>query len=87
MTPFTKDFVGTARYAPLSGAYLGFQGNLGAPLTNGSNLFIRIGSDATTETQWVPGEFWPFKPCDISRIQIKGNGLVLRAVGVTSEGW
>lgn len=86
-TPYTKDFTGTAAYVALSSSYLGFQGSLGALPTNGSNLYVRIGSDAATELQLVPGEFWPLANCNIANIQIKGNGLVLRAVGVTAEGW
>lgn len=87
MTPYTKDFTGTASYVALSSDYLGFQGSLGALPTNGANLYVRIGSDAATEIQLIPGEFWPMPPCDISTIQIKGNGLVLRAVGVLGKGW
>lgn len=87
MSPYTKDFTGTVSYVALSGTYLGFKGSLGALPTNGSNLFVRMGTDAATEIQLVPGEFWTIDACDISRIQIKGNGLVLRAVGVTGTGW
>lgn len=87
MTAYTKDFTGTASYAPLSTSYLGFQGSLGAPLTNGSNIYVRMGTDDTTERQWVPGEFWPIGPCNIANIQIKGNGLKFSAIGVTAEGW
>lgn len=57
MTPYMRDFTGTASWAPLSASYIGFQGNLGALPTNGSNLEIRVGSDADTEIALVPGEF------------------------------
>lgn len=87
MKPFTKDFTGTASYVALSTEYLGFQGSLGALPANGSNLYVRIGTDADTEIQLIPGESWPIAACDISKIQIKGNGLVLRAFGVTAKGW
>ena len=87
MTPYTKNFTGTASYVALSATKLPFKGSLGASPSNGSNIYVRIGSDASTERQWSPGEFWPFDACDISTIQIKGNGLVFSAIGVTGLGW
>ena len=87
MHPYTKLFTGTTDWEPLSAVYLGFSGSLGALPTNGSALEVRIGSDVTTQITLIPGEFWPIDACDISSIQIKGNGLVLTAVGVTSLGW
>lgn len=87
MTPVLKTFTGTAAWVPLSATPLPFKGSLGALVSNGGNLQIRVGSDSTTEQTFVPGEFWPIEKCDIAQIQIKGNGYVLKAVGVTDAGW
>lgn len=87
MRPYLMTFTGTASWAALSATRIPFKGSLGALTSNGGNLQIRVGSDAATEQTFVPGEFWPIDKCDISTIQIKGNGYVLKAVGVTDEGW
>lgn len=82
-----RQFTGTSDWVPLSVTYLGFSGTLAAPQDNGSDLEIRVGEDEDSESVLSPGEYFHVQGSDISNIQIKGTGLVLKAFGVTAKGW
>lgn len=85
MSPFIKDFTGTGAYVALSATYLGFKGTLTASVANASDITIKDPSGNVTTL--APTEYILLDGCDISKIQILGNGLVLKAQGVTSTGW
>lgn len=88
MKPYIKEFVGTADWEPLSEDKLCFAGSLTAHTDNGADLEIRIGTDSGTESSLIPEETFNIKGTDISQIQIKGDGLILKAFGNTvPTGW
>lgn len=71
--------------SPGTTTYLGFKGTLTAGKANGGNLLIKHenGTEQTLEAQ----EYFIVDGCDISKIQIKGNGYTLKVFGNSSKGW
>lgn len=85
MTPYFHDFTGTADWEPLSATWLGFSGTLYAHQDNASPIEIRTVGEADG-TEWIAGEYNLFKSVNLAKIEIKGNGLILKAAGETNEG-
>lgn len=67
--------------------YIGFKGFITAHQSNGSDLDIRLGTDATTQSTLAPAEYFEVHGSNIANIQIQGVGLVLKLAGNTNSGW
>lgn len=69
---------------PGTTTYIGLSGILAAHADNGSPLEIRFGS---SESELDAGQEIPLNGVNIANIEIKGDTLVLKALGASAKGW
>lgn len=87
MAPFITEYTGTGAWVALTTTQTQFSGTLTSSIANaeGSSLEIRA-HGAALGTTLIPMEYLTLQNCDLRDIEIKGNGLVLKALGSLLQG-